>query len=265
MTLRDDLGRTVTMPRPGRRVVSLTPATTENLFAVGAGGLLAGITSVDDYPPAVKNIPRVGDMSFPSYERLLAVRPDLIVFDSATIVRAEAEKLAGKVRCPVFVQRSQKIDDVPRHLEALGTLTGREREAKKAAALLQIQFRAIDRHVLGKPRPTAFIEVSETPLYAAGARSFLGDAVARAGGENVVTEGGPFPIVSKELLLSKNPAHYIIAVGKSEHLKRTFAPPLDRLAAVRAGNVHYILADTLFRPTPRLALGLKSLADAFHP
>ena len=265
MTLRDDLGRAVTIPRPARRVVSLTPATTENLFAIGAGPVVVGVTNMDNFPDAVKSLPRVADLGYPSYERLLALKPDLIVLDSATIVKAEVDKLAAKIRCPVFVQRSQKMADVPRHLEELGRLTGREREARTEAGKFRRAVEIVRKRVAGKPRPTVFVEVSDTPLYAAGASSFVGDVALQAGGVNVVTEGGPFPVVSKELLLTKNPAHYVIAVGKLGGPKHTFSPPLDRLAAARTGQVHEILADTLFRPTPRLLGGLTALAAALHP
>ena len=265
MTLRDDLGRAVTISRPARRVVSLTPATTENLFAIGAGPVVVGVTNMDNFPDAVKSLPRVADLGYPSYERLLALKPDLIVLDSATIVRAEVDKLASKVRCPVFAQRSQKMADVPRHLEELGQLTGYEHTARIEATKFRRTVAQVRKRVAYKPRPTVFVEVSDTPLYAAGASSFVGDVVAQAGGRNIVTEGGAFPIVSKELLLTKNPAHYIVAVGKPSGKKRTLSPPLDRLAASKTGQIHEIVADTLFRPTPRLLGGLTALAAALHP
>ena len=77
MTLKDDLGRTVTLPGgPARRIVSLSPAATENLFAIGAGSLIVGVSAADDYPPDVRRLPRVGDYGKPAYERILALRPD---------------------------------------------------------------------------------------------------------------------------------------------------------------------------------------------
>ncbi len=247
MTLKDDLGRGVTLTRPARRIVSLTPATTENLFSFGAGNLVVGVTTVDTFPPEVKKLPRVGDFGQPSYERLFALRPDLIVLDSATIPLAEAEALARKVRCPVFVQKSQAVRDVARHLRQLGTLTGKPIDAEKVARALERQLAAVPRRA-GRP-PRVFVEVSSVPLYAAGPGSFVDDVITLAGGINALKTGGPFPQVSKEALLVARPEIYVVALGPGE--------------TPRAGTVG-VLADHLFRPTPRLARGLEALAAALR-
>jgi iron complex transport system substrate-binding protein len=247
MTLRDDLGRSVTLGKPARRIVSLTPATTENLFAFGAGNLVVGVTSVDTFPPEVKKLPRVGDFGRPSYEQLFALKPDLIVLDSATIPLAEAEALARKVRCPIFVQKSQKVSDIARHLRQLGALTDKTPDAERAARMLETQIAVVPKQT--GHRPSVFVEVSAVPLYAAGPGSFVDDVIVLAGGINALKAGGPFPQVSKEALLSAKPEVYVVALGPGEKPRR--------------GTVG-ILADHLFRPTPRLALGLEALAAALR-
>ncbi len=249
MTLPDDLGRRVTLPHPARRIVSLTPATTENLFSFGAGNLVVGVTTVDTFPPEVKKLPRVGDFGQPSYERLFSLRPDLMVLDSATIPLAEAEALAKKVRCPVFVQKSQAVRDVARHLRQLGILTDRRYRAEAAARAFEAQVSQI-RAQAARTKPwRVFVEVSAVPLYGAGPHSFVDDVIRQAGGVNALTSGGPFPQVSKEALLAARPEVYVVALGPGEK--------------PRAGVVG-ILADHLFRPTPRLALGLQALAAALR-
>lgn len=265
MTLRDDLGRRVALAGPARRIVSLSPATTECLFAIGAGALVVGVTGVDDYPPPVRSLPRVGDFTRPSYERLALLRPDLLVFDSATVQRADVEKLAARAKTPAFAQKSLRYEDVARHLEQLGALTGREAAARRAAQAMREAAAQVARRVAGKPPASVFVEVSETPLYAAGERSFVGDLVRLAGGKNIVAGADPFPVFSREALLAADPAHYVLVTGKTPEPPRHFRPPLDRLRAVREGNVHAIPADLLFRPTPRLAQGLQRLAAALHP
>lgn len=246
MTLTDDLGRRVTLPCPARRIVSLTPATTENLFAIGAGKQLVGVTSVDDYPAAVKKLPKVGDFGRPSYEQLFVLKPDLVVLDSGTITLTEAEALARKVRCPVFVQKSQKVMDIPRHLRQLGALTGVSKEAEKVARAFEASVARVRAQVPRGRKPwRVFVEVSQVPLYAAGPGSFVDDVIRQAGGVNALTTGGSFPQVSKEALLAAKPDIYVVAGNKRK----------DTLA---------ILPDLLFRPTPRLIGGLEAMAAALR-
>lgn len=247
MTLKDDLGRTIRLTRPARRIVSLSPATTENLFAIGAGKFVVGITQACDFPLAAQRLPRVGYFTAPSYEKLLALKPELIVFDSGTVRQTEVESLAARVKAPVFVQRSQKVADIPRHLVELARLTG-----------LRYDARALHRPEPTAKRPVAvFIEVSSSPIYTAGPGSFLDDVVRRAGGRNVVTEGGPFPQLTREKLLTLKPEVYVLPV--SDRAGATETPPL--LSGVRVVRVP---VDWLFRPTPRLFQALDLLTAAFR-
>lgn len=243
MTQRDDLGRPLALARPARRIVSLSPATTENLFAVGAGGSIVGVTSACDFPEAAKTLPRIGDFTRPSYERILSLKPDLLVFDSATVRKGEVDALAARLRVPVFVQCTRKVDDIPRHLEELAALTGR---AFRANPLRE----ALKPRTLSGPRPRVLIEISRSPLYAVGPGSFIDDLIQRVGGQNAVTTGGPFPQLTREQLAALKPDVYLTATtpGVKE------LPPL-----VTAPKVGRIPADLLFRPTPRLAQAFGAL------
>ncbi|MFN3422701.1 MAG: ABC transporter substrate-binding protein, partial [Armatimonadota bacterium] len=100
-TLKDDLGRFVKLPQQVRRIVSLAPSATENLFAIGAGNLVVGVTSACDYPPQARKLPQVGDFMKPSLERIAALKPDLIVIVSSTIPKAIADDLQAKTKVPV--------------------------------------------------------------------------------------------------------------------------------------------------------------------
>jgi iron complex transport system substrate-binding protein len=265
VTLRDDLGRVLNLPAPAKRIVSLAPAITENLFAIGAGGLLVGITTADEYPPQVKNLTRIGDFGQPAYERILSLKPDLAIVESATANRADIENAARRMKVPIFVQMSRRYSDVPRHLEQLGILTGQGAAGKKAALAMTQRADKVCKRVAGQKPVTVFVEVSEEPFYAAGPGSFVDDLIRLAGGVNVVKGTNPFPIYSKESLLVANPTHYIIAVGGDMGSARTtLKPPLNRLAAAKNGHIHRISSNYLFRPTPRLAQGLEEMAKALH-
>ncbi|GAB4459398.1 MAG: cobalamin-binding protein [Armatimonadaceae bacterium] len=266
MRLSDDLGRVHSFPAPARRIISLSPAIAENLFAIGAGSRVVGVTSVDDYPAPVQKLPRIGDFGAPLYERIRALRPDLAVVEIAKIDRATIENAEKRMQVPIFVQMSRRYDDVPRHLTQLGEITGTGKTAQAAGAKMRQTATQVNRQVQGKPKTTVFIEVSSSPLYAVGPGSFLDDLIRLSGGINVVEGDNPFPQFSRERLLTANPAHYVIAVGgdMKSSPKPTLPAPLDRIQAAKTGNIHRIPADHLFRPTPRLARGLVELARALH-
>jgi ABC-type Fe3+-hydroxamate transport system, periplasmic component len=271
LTVKDDLGRTVTLTAgPARRIVSLSPAVTENLFALGAGGAVVGVSAADDYAAdGSRRLTRVGDYGKPSYERILALRPDLVIAESATITAAEVATLDRRLKAPVFAQKSLRYADVVAHLHQLGVLTGRQSTAKKAEAAMRVLEAQAEKLTRGKKPVTVFVEVSPSPLYGAGPGSFVDDLIRRAGGVNVLKGNNPFPVVSKEYLLAAQPAHYVIAtasdMGRADGAGAAkLTPPLDRLRAAREGRVHRIPADLLFRPTPRIARGLLVLARALH-
>jgi iron complex transport system substrate-binding protein len=265
MTLTDDLGRTFTFPSPVKRIVSLAPAISENLFAIGAGGVIVGVTTADTYPPEVNRLPRVGDFGTPAVERILALKPDLAIVETAKVARETIENAERRLKTRIFVQTSARYDDVPRHLKQLGMLTGRGKQAATLASKMLTTKTNVAKRVAGKPRVTVFVEVSASPLYAAGPGSFVDDLIRIAGGENIVKGTNPFPQYSKESLLVANPAHYVIAVGGDMGgTPAKLPPPLNRIAAAKNGNVHRIPGDLLFRPTPRLADGLLAMAKALH-
>ncbi len=268
MIVKDDLGRAVTIADAksgARRIVTLTPAATENLFAIGAGARVVGVTAVDNFPPQVSKLPRIGANFYqPSVERVRALAPDLVLVDSATIDRAAVATLESRLKSPLFVQLSDGFDDVERHLLQLGRITGREANARSVAAVVRRKAAQVEKSVRGKPKMRVFVEISASPLYAAGPGSFVDDLITRAGGVNVVRGTSPYPQYSREALLAADPDHYIVAGGATDTTRATLPPPLDRLRAARTGNVHRIPADLLFRPTPRLADGLVLLARALH-
>jgi len=274
LRLNDDLNRTVLLPGgPARRIVSLAPDVTENLFAIGAGAAVVGVTTADTYPPQVNTLTRVGAFGQPDYERIRALRPDLILAASATMPPAQADLLGKRLGgLPVYVQIVKQYADVPRHLLQLGQLTGQVAAAKRIAVQMQSEAAQAARRTAGRPRVSVFVEVNASPLYAAGPGSFIDDLIRRAGGRNIVTGSNPFPLYSKEALLAADPEHYVIAVGSDmgadamTSVPASLPPSLaQRLRAVRSGNVHRIPADLLERATPRLAQGLTLLTRALHP
>ena len=270
-TVKDDLGRAVNVPEKVNRIVSLAPSATENLFAIGAGHLVVGVTSACDYPPKVRKLPQVGDFMKPSLERVAALKPDLIVIVSSTIPKAIADELQEKTKTSVFVFQPKTVRDVVKGLMTLGELTNRKRQAQKLAVQLERRLKAVTKRVANKPKVSVVVEISSPPsLMVAGPKTFIDDAVRLAGGKNAFSDAQqPFPLVSLETLVAKDPDVYIVAAkGKTspqvldEVRKRS---GFSNLHCVRDGRVYGIDPDLLFRPTPRLIDGVEKLAQFLHP
>ena len=273
MTFTDDTGRRVALPQTPRRIVTLAPSCTENLFAIGAGALVVGVTTADDYPPAgVARLPRVGNFYQPVAERIRALRPDLILVESETVHRADMDALQVRLGdTPLYALSAHRYADVPRHLLRLGEITGHTREAKKQADEMTqyAAFLARQYQGPGVRKTPVFVQIDNAALYAAGPGSLIDDLIRLAGGINIVRGTNPYPLVSKETLLVADPTVYLFTVtvppGSRAH---PTPPPIDpalrSLTAVKNQRVVALDADLLTRPTPRLLAGLILLASVLH-
>ncbi len=246
---------------PPKRIVSLSPGTTEMLFALGLGKYVVGDTVYCDYPAAAKTIAKVGDVNT-SYEKVLALRPDLIVADSTANARAIARLTA--LHQPVLAVAPTSLSAVETSLRQIGARTGTGREANAIVAQMEhkarlaAQIAAADK----RPRPRVLIVIQVGPLWTAGGGTFMDDLVTRAGGVNIgqaVRGYGPF---SKEEVLAKSPD---VILGDPSVAPAFRADALlSHLAAVRSGRVYSLPPDLTSRPGPRLADGLVRVARALH-
>jgi iron complex transport system substrate-binding protein len=200
----DDAGDTVRLQAPARRIVSLIPAGTELLFAVGAGPSVVGRTSYCDYPPAAKVVPDLGDGIKPSIEAVLAQRPDLVVLYNSGQNAAVAGRL-GELGIPALRVNTDALSDVGRVARMLGTLTGRQHGADSVTAVFDTALAAATRHPKA-PRPRILLLVWEQPPMTIGRGSFLHELVERAGGENLFADvSASSGIVSVEAVAARNP------------------------------------------------------------
>lgn len=250
------------LTNPLRRIVSLSPSVTENLFAIGAGDRVVGVTTACDYPASAARLTRVGDFRRPSWERIVALHPDLLIVESSTLRDSDVASIREKSGCPVEVLRPRTVDDMLGNLAKLGKWCGVSPQASAVVRGLRARMKRVRGRVAGLPAPRVFVEVSETPLYAAGPGSYVDDLVRLAGGVNVVSGPEPFPLVGRERVRAARIDIYVVA-RKPATPGRT-ADPGPRPLAGRA-RVVAIDPDWLFRPTPRLVDGLEALAGALHP
>jgi len=265
IALRDDTGREIRLAAPARRIVSLAPHVTENLYAAGAGPALVGAVDYSDYPPAAKRLPRVGGYNRLDLEAILKLAPDLVIAWESGNAPAQVDKLRA-LGVPVFVTQPNTMDDVARQLEQFGRLAGSETTARAAAAALRQRLTRLKADYQQRPKVKVFYQIWKEPLMTVGRPQIISRAIDLCGGENIFGHLDQMaPTVSLEAVLAANP-EAIVATGMGE------ARPewLDdwkrwpRLLAVQRGNLFHIDPDIMQRHTPRLLDGTEALCRALE-
>ena len=247
-------------PQP-KRIVSLSPGTTEMLFALGLGKSVVGDTVYCDYPPAAKTIAKIGDVNT-SYEKVLALRPDLIVADATANARAVVRLTT--LHLPVLAVSPTSFAGVETSLRQIGARTGTSAQA--SAVIGQMEHKARQAALLvaadKRPHPRVLIVVQTNPLWTAGGGTFMDDLVIRAGGINLGQAVRGYGVFSKEQVLVHPPDLILGDASVSGAFRAD--PLLGHLAAVRNGRVYALPSDLTSRPGPRLADGLLLVARALH-
>lgn len=263
-TVRDELGRDVNLPDHPHRIICLAPSITDMVFAIGRGEDVVGISDYTRYPPEAKKKPSVGAVIDPSLEKLVSLRPDLVLaigdLNSADTIRA-IEKLG----LPVFVLHPHGLHDIYRSLESLGKAMDAEPQASALIARLQSREAAVRRQVSGKDRPTIFFLLWPDPIMTAGRGAFITELIEAAGGISVTADlPTEWPRLSLESVLARQPQYLLLVEGSNvtlETLRRQ--GNWTRLDAVRNGNVFYS-DGRIEMPSPVAFDALESLAAQFR-
>jgi iron complex transport system substrate-binding protein len=260
LTLQDDLGRTLSLPAPASRIVSLAPGITESLFAIGAGRQLVGVTTYCSYPPEARQKPSVGGMTTPSIEAITALSPDLVVATVEGNLREDVRTLE-RIGIPVFVTNPRTLEAIQHSLTQLGILTGHGEEARHLVRTLQQREDSLRREASTPPVRTMLI-LALQPLVVAGSNTFLDDLLRAAGAENIGARSpGSYPTISREAVAAGDPEVLILlsdAAADTSTLLEQF-PEWRTLSAIRTGHVFIVDADLLSRPGPRSLEGLALL------
>jgi ABC-type Fe3+-hydroxamate transport system substrate-binding protein len=259
-TVKDGLGKDVQLPLRVERAISLAPSITEMVFAAGAGDRLVGVTSYCDFPAETATIDKVGDTQSPNIERIIALRPDVVLVSTASQLEAFTSTL-GSQKIAVFVIASNSVDEVVADLGVLGELFGTRDQASKLAGELRDRLSAVRRGNEGEPRPRIFVQISKDPLVTVGRDSFITDAVTLAGGDSVTAAvSSGYPVLSKETALAYDP-DIIVLSDSSDNREPNAVFAGSR--AVAAGRVVRVNPDAISRPGPRLVDAIEALAKEF--
>ncbi len=257
----DDLGDTVRLAAPARRIVSLIPATTELLFALGLGDRVVGRTTWCDYPAEASRVASLGDGLQPNLEAIVAARPDLVVLYNSIQNVAAAERLRAQ-QIPTLLVTTDHLSDVPRLARLLAPLGG---EAPAGDSLARWFEAELDRATVptpAEPAPVLILAWDQPPI-AIGAGSFLSELAARAGGRNVFSDlEAPSAPVSLEAIASRT-IDAILVLGDSVPAYARRAE-WRSVAAVRDGRFVYVPAALFSRPSPRSPEALRVLVAALR-
>ncbi len=247
----DDAGATVRLAQPARRVVSLAPHLTEQLYAIGAGEFIVGTTEYADFPPAAREIPRVGRAHSLDLERIAALKPDLILIWGSGFPPATIEAVR-RLDVPVYVSEPRTLADIAGSLRRLGALTGRD--GSGAAAAFEAKVAALRTRYAERRPVRVFYQVWASPLMTLSNRHVIGEAIAICGGRNVFADLAPIaPQVSTEAVLAADPQVIITAepggqAGDALAMWQRF----PTLSATRRQQFVTLDADRINRHGPRL-------------
>ncbi|MDN7917559.1 cobalamin-binding protein [Burkholderia gladioli] len=264
ITVIDDAGRTVTLSAPARRVISVAPHATELLYAAGGAAAMVGAVSYSDYPEAARALPRVGDNRSLDLERIVALKPDLIVVWRHGNADRQTAQLAA-LGIPLYFSEPKRLDEVAVSLDKLGRLLGTRAQADRAAADYRQRIAALRARYAARPPVTVFLQIWDRPLTTLNGAQIVSDVLRLCGGRNVFAALQPVaPTVSDEAVLAADP-EAIVATAQGATASDASLPSLERwrrwpsLAAVARSNLFAVDGDWLTRPTPRLALGAEQV------
>ena len=262
----DDAGRRVSLPARVDRVISLAPNLTEIVFAVGAGDRLVGNTTYCDYPPEAKAVTKVGDSLQPSLERIIALRPQLVLISTASQLEVFTQQLHNQ-NIAVFVTDPHDLEGVFRSIDQVGQILGQYEQTSALVKKLRERTSVVQQAVQNTKPVRVFYQTSGEPLYTIGKDAYVTDLIRRAGGVSVTADvPGAWPKYSNESALAARPEAIILPTGGSMgSANSSVAEALRNSPAVLAGRVYKINDDHLARPGPRLVDGLEEMARALHP
>lgn len=263
VTVTDDAGRTVTVEAQPERIVSLAPANTEIVAALGLLDRLVGVTSFCDYPAEVADIEKVGDFVGPNVEAVAAVDPDLVL--ATTGVQDDVIQQLEAIGATVVAIDPQDLEQLYAAIEMAGAVTGAGEEATILVSNMRADVDAVGETLRDAEPASCFIEIAQEPLFTAGAGTLMDDLITVAGGTNVVTDAGWVPY-SLEQLLEDDPAVYMATLGSmSDPADLAARPGFSALSSVKNGRVAVLDDNLVSRPGPRVVEGIKAIAAALHP
>ena len=270
LEVQDDRGKVFSLSHPPQRIISLSPAITETLFALGLDREIVGVTNLCDYPAKAKKKTKVGSYIHPNVEKIIALQPDLVLSTTHTSLATERLEELG---VPVFVINPKTLKASMDSILSVGKITGKAEEAADIVARLNQRIKAVTDRVKNlkeEDKPSVLWQIGSNPLVTVGPGTLGHDLIVLAGGRNIVGNALiEYPRYSLEAILYKNPEVIIVvgmlegdySIGETERWNRW-----ENLSAVKNRRIHRIdLSLVTRRGSPRVVDGLEEVARILHP
>ncbi|MEN1985758.1 ABC transporter substrate-binding protein [Paenibacillus sp. ES5-4] len=269
LTVTDATGESFTFEKAPTKIVSVSPAETESLFALGLDEQIVGVSDFDDYPEAATTKPKMGGVSKPNEESIIAADADLVV--TGISMSEEAVKKLRDLGITIFKTDPKSVDDVIKNIETFGKITDRQAEAQKLAAQMKQDVADVTEAVKSvKPEDKKKVYVEFSPGWTVGKGEFMDEIITLSGATNVASDMTGWNEINEENIIAANPDVILYAddvVEDSKTLDQIIKARSgwDQITAVKNDQVIGLDANLLTRPGPRVTQGLKEVAKAVYP
>jgi iron complex transport system substrate-binding protein len=265
---KDEVGREVIVPFPPKKIVSLAPNITEILFSLGLDQEIVGVSIHCNFPEKVQSKVRVGSYISLDFEKIVSLKPDLIIATGAGNTRDMVDRLE-RLGFPTYVIFPKNVEDVIQSVGHLSQLVGREKEGAEIIQEMKRRRERVMELTLGLPRPRVFLQIGEAPIVTVGKNSFADDLIRLAGGDNVAgNEKEMYPRFGMEEILKRSPEVILISSMNPRGNYQKVLQEWSRwktIPAVKNGQIYLIDSDLIDRPSPRIIEGLEEMARVLHP
>lgn len=261
--VQDDAGKIVSVAKPARRIVSLSPHATELLFVAGAGPYVVGVAAYSDYPQAAGDIPRIGDASGLDLEKIVGLRPDLVVaWKSGNPPRVV--KRLEELGIPVFRSEPRNVANIAENIEDLGMLADTLDVAQRESANFRRRYSDLRSHYAHRKAVGVFYQIWHSPLMTVNGQHLISDVIQLCGGINVFSNLPTLiPQIDIEAVLQANPTA-IVAAGLNDSTALDGWKKWTYIDAVKKDNLFLIPYNLIARQSPRILDGAEQLCKVLE-
>jgi iron complex transport system substrate-binding protein len=271
LKVKDATGKEFTFEKAPERIVSVSPAETEALFAIGLADKIYGVSDFDDYPDAAKSKPKMGGITKPNQEAMIAANAD-VVFTGVSMKKDVVEKLR-EVKLNVFKVEPKTLDDVITDITLFGQITDHQDQADKVVAKMKADRQKVADAVKGiKPEEKKKVYLEFSAGWSVGKGEYLDELITLAGGVNVASDPGGWHQISEESIIQQNPSVILFAKNiVDDKSKKTLDQMIrersgwDKIEAIKTNKVIGLDGNLFSRPGPRLTDGLLEMAKGIYP
>lgn len=270
LTIKDTTGTEVTLQKAPQRIVSTSTAETEILFALGLGDRIVGVSDFDNYPEEAKSKPKVGGVSAPNVEAILAANADLVI--TGISIKDDALAKLRSLDLPLYKVEPKSVADIIADILVIGQLTDKQKEAQAIVDKMKADIARVQTAVGGlKPEQQKKVYIEFSPGWTVGKGEFMDELITIAGGINIAADTKGYNKINEEKIIQDNPAVIFFSTGTKDKEGQTLDQIIkkrngwDKIAAIRDNRVIGVDQDTLNRPGPRITQGLLSIAKGIYP